>query len=158
MNYLSLSEQPTSWSYVGLWAGRREEIRNAVSGWICFLKSITDTQCQSYSILVCFFNNSHYETVNTEYKWDLKLFNTLLVCIIYKYVVIKKRYNMLKFMGRCARSKKFFFLWLTCHRMHSNKHFFVFVFTVYASGVMYYHGSVRIKLLYSYRSTMKTLR
>jgi hypothetical protein len=52
-------------------------------------------------------NNPHYKTVNTENKWDLKLFITLLVCIIYKYVVIKKCYSMLKFMGRCARSKKF---------------------------------------------------
>jgi len=41
-----------------------------VFGWICFLKSITDTQCHTYSISFCFLSNPHNETVNTENELD----------------------------------------------------------------------------------------
>ena len=39
-------------------------------------------------------------------------------------MVLNKCYNTLKSTGRSARSKKFFFLCLTCWRMHSNKPFY----------------------------------
>ena len=95
-----------------------------VSVSIRILKSITDTQCQTYSILFCFLRNPRNEIVNAEHKWDKKLFKILLVYIIHIYVVINKCYNTLKSTGRSARSKKFFLLCLTCWRMHRNKPFY----------------------------------